>query len=34
VYVWGGLAIVASQFIRVALSGTSAWLTVATWLTS
>jgi uncharacterized membrane protein YoaK (UPF0700 family) len=34
VYVWGGLAILASQVIRLALSGTSAWLTVATWLTS
>jgi hypothetical protein len=34
VYVWGGLAILASQVIRIALSGTSAWLAVATWLTS
>ena len=34
VYVWGGLAILASQVIRLALSGTSAWLTVAAWLTS
>jgi len=34
VYVWGGLAILASQVIRIALSGTAAWLTVATWLTS
>ena len=34
VYVWGGLALLASQVVRVALSGTSAWLTVATWLTS
>jgi hypothetical protein len=34
VYVWGGLAVVASQVIRLALSGTSAWLSVATWLTS
>ena len=33
VYVWGGLAILASQVIRLALSGTSAWLSVATWLT-
>ena len=30
----GGLAILASQVIRLALSGTSAWLTVAAWLTS
>jgi hypothetical protein len=34
VYVWGGLAILASQVVRLALGGTSAWLTVATWLTS
>jgi hypothetical protein len=34
VYVWGGLAILASQVIRIALSGTSAWLAVATWLTA
>jgi hypothetical protein len=34
VYVWGGLAILASQVIRLALSATSAWLTVAAWLTS
>jgi hypothetical protein len=33
VYVWGGLAILASQVIRLALSGTGAWLAVATWLT-
>jgi hypothetical protein len=34
VYVWGGLAILASRVIRLALSGTSAWLTAATGLTS
>lgn len=33
VYVWGGLAILASQVIRLALSGTDAWLAVAAWLT-
>ena len=33
VYVWGGLAILASQVIRLALSGTGAWLAVAAWLT-
>lgn len=33
-YIWGGLAILASQVLRLALSGTSAWLRVATWLTS
>jgi hypothetical protein len=33
-YVWGGLAILASQGIRIVLSGTGAWLAVATWLTS
>jgi hypothetical protein len=34
VYVWGGLAVFASQVIRLALSGTGAWLAVSTWLTS
>jgi hypothetical protein len=33
VYVWGGLAILASQVIRLALSGTGAWLAVAARLT-
>lgn len=30
---WGGLAIVASQPLRLALSGTGAWLGLAAWLT-
>ena len=31
---WGTLFIVASQPSRLALSGTSAWMTFATWLVS
>jgi hypothetical protein len=30
---WGGLALVASQPLRLMLGGTAAWLTVASWLT-
>ena len=30
---WGGLALIASQPLRLVLSGTGAWLTFATWLT-
>ncbi len=30
---WGGLLVVASQPLRLMLSGTAAWLTVARWLT-
>jgi hypothetical protein len=30
---WGGLALVASQPLRLMLGGTGAWLTVAGWLT-
>ena len=30
---WGGLFLVASQWLRVALADTTAWLTVAYWLT-
>jgi len=32
-YWWGGGALLASQIGRLALSGTSAWLAFATWLT-
>lgn len=32
--IWGGLIIVASQPLRLVLSGTPAWLAVASWLTS
>jgi hypothetical protein len=31
---WGGLFLVAMQLLRVSLMDTSAWLAVATWLTS
>ncbi|HEY3011914.1 MAG TPA: hypothetical protein VGJ36_04145 [Gemmatimonadales bacterium] len=31
--IWGGLLIVASQPLRLMISGTSAWLAFATWLT-
>ena len=30
---WGGLALVASQPLRLMLSGTAAWLAIARWLT-
>jgi uncharacterized membrane protein len=30
---WGGLALVASQPLRLMLGGTAAWLAVASWLT-
>jgi len=30
---WGGLALIASQPLRLALSGTAAWLVFARWLT-
>ncbi|HEX6105122.1 MAG TPA: hypothetical protein VFZ26_06020 [Gemmatimonadales bacterium] len=30
---WGGLAIVVSQPLRLALSGTAAWMAFAGWLT-
>jgi hypothetical protein len=33
-YLWGGLMIVASQPLRLAVSRTGAWLIVAHWLTS
>jgi hypothetical protein len=32
-YIWGGLLIVLSQPLRLVLSGTEAWLTVARWMT-
>jgi hypothetical protein len=32
--VWGGLFLVVSQGVRLAVSGTAWWLAVATWLTS
>jgi hypothetical protein len=32
-YVWGGLLLVASQPLRLALGGTRAWLAFARWLT-
>jgi hypothetical protein len=31
--IWGGLVIVASQPLRLMVSGTSAWLALAGWLT-
>jgi hypothetical protein len=31
--VWGGLAIVLSQPLRLAISGTALWLGLAAWLT-
>jgi hypothetical protein len=31
--VWGGLLIIASQPLRLMISGTSAWMSIATWLT-
>ena len=31
---WGGLFLVASQVVRLAVSGTAWWLALATWLTS
>ena len=31
--VWGGLFLVVSQAVRLAISGTAAWLALATWLT-
>jgi hypothetical protein len=33
-YVWGGLFLVLSQPVRLVVSGTEAWLKIATWLTS
>jgi hypothetical protein len=30
---WGGLFLVASQWLRVTLADTRAWISVATWLT-
>jgi hypothetical protein len=32
-YLWGGLLLVASQPLRLAVGGTSAWLAFAHWLT-
>jgi hypothetical protein len=32
-YVWGGLLLVASQPLRLAVAGTGAWLAFARWLT-
>jgi hypothetical protein len=32
--IWGGLVIVASQPLRLMISGTTAWLAFAGWLTS
>jgi hypothetical protein len=32
--IWGGLVIVASQPVRLMISGTPAWLAFAGWLTS
>jgi hypothetical protein len=32
VYIWGGLLLVASQPLRLVISGTSAWLAFADWL--
>jgi hypothetical protein len=31
--IWGGLLIVASQPLRLIVSGTTAWMAIATWLT-
>jgi hypothetical protein len=33
-YIWGGLFLVLSQPLRLVVSGTDAWLRIATWLTS
>lgn len=33
-YIWGGLFLVLSQPLRLIVSGTDAWMTIATWLTS
>ena len=33
-YIWGGLFLVLSQPLRLAVSGTDTWLKIATWLTS
>jgi hypothetical protein len=32
--VWGGLFLVSSQVLRIAISGTDAWLGFAAWLVS
>jgi hypothetical protein len=32
-YLWGGLLVVVSQPLRLALGGTAAWLAFAHWLT-
>jgi hypothetical protein len=32
--IWGGLVVVASQPLRLMISGTPAWLAFAGWLTS